>query len=78
MDVLCLALPAQIVEPAEEKENKRRSPEEGDEAERAPYKSVARRSIPGEGIVREVVRIRIGPARAVGDRGPRGPCEEGV
>ncbi len=77
MDVLRLALPAQVVEPAEEKENERRSPEEGDEAERAPYKSVARWSIPGEGIIREIVRIRIGLTRAVGDRGPCRPCEEG-
>ena len=67
VNMLRLALPAQVVEPAEGEENERRSPKEGDEAQCAPEKSVARRSIPGEGIVREIIRVRIGLARAVGD-----------
>ena len=70
-------LPAQVIEFSEGKEDRRRTGQQGDEAQGAPQIGRGRRGVACQGIEGEIVGIGIGAARPPGRRSPGGPGEKG-
>ena len=69
------AVPAEVVEPADDEEDGPEAREQGDEAERAPQVGRGARPVADGRLVRPVVRVGVVLAGPVGDRRPRRPRE---